>query len=302
MILRFVSRFVGEFNDEPVPCARIHRSKSETWVHHKNWGLPLCCHQWWQYVFCIGFKTTCQLVPRLPNQQPSPDRWGITLVRKSPFSGVMLYIYNNIYIYINYIYIYIYIIEGSLEVKLPTIWTDSILFYSIYDWLPCLSWPNRDLWGLSPAVTKISYVKLLGVGHLEPAPDAATAVVIQGRVLSVLDGAWKWLASCHLRTFWQNREASGKTSTESKLKISIPDLGLKAWAQTMVFRNHDPQRFFQESGEVKKKQRTSWSAPISAMVFWCRLRPGLFEETAPDQWRLGQPWAVTSCYWPSGYD
>ena len=108
MILRFVSRFVGEFNDEPVPCARIHRSKSETWVHHKNWGLPLCCHQWWQYVFCTGFKTTCQLVPRLPNQQPSPDRWGITLVRKSPFSGVMLYIYNNIYIYIYKLYIYIY--------------------------------------------------------------------------------------------------------------------------------------------------------------------------------------------------
>ena len=35
-----------------------------------------------------------------------------------------LYIYTHIYIYT--IYIYIYIIEGSLEVKLPTIWTDEM--------------------------------------------------------------------------------------------------------------------------------------------------------------------------------
>ena len=34
-----------------------------------------------------------------------------------------VYIYN-VYIYIYNVYIYIYIIEGSLEVKLPTIWTD----------------------------------------------------------------------------------------------------------------------------------------------------------------------------------
>ena len=37
----------------------------------------------------------------------------------------------NIYIYIRatpglYLYIYIYITEGSLEVKLPTIWTDEM--------------------------------------------------------------------------------------------------------------------------------------------------------------------------------
>ena len=38
---------------------------------------------------------------------------------------VCIYIYTYIYIYIyTYIYIHIYITIGSLEVKLPTIWTD----------------------------------------------------------------------------------------------------------------------------------------------------------------------------------
>ena len=36
----------------------------------------------------------------------------------------ILYICQYIYIYILIYHIYIYIIEGSLEVKLPTIWTD----------------------------------------------------------------------------------------------------------------------------------------------------------------------------------
>ena len=38
------------------------------------------------------------------------------------FCNVFFFKYIYIYIYINHIYIYIF--EGSLEVKLPTIWTD----------------------------------------------------------------------------------------------------------------------------------------------------------------------------------
>ena len=39
------------------------------------------------------------------------------------FYTYFLHIHIHIYIYIHISYIYIYIIEGSLEVKLPTIWT-----------------------------------------------------------------------------------------------------------------------------------------------------------------------------------
>ena len=37
---------------------------------------------------------------------------------------ICIYIHINVRIGMHIIYIYIYIIEGSLEVKLPTIWTD----------------------------------------------------------------------------------------------------------------------------------------------------------------------------------
>ena len=40
------------------------------------------------------------------------------------FYGTMVHMYAYFIIYIYVYIIYIYIIEGSLEVKLPTIWTD----------------------------------------------------------------------------------------------------------------------------------------------------------------------------------
>ena len=47
--------------------------------------------------------------------------WTCRNTHDSQFLYYIYYIYNNLYIYNIYVYI---IIEGSLEVKLPTIWTD----------------------------------------------------------------------------------------------------------------------------------------------------------------------------------
>jgi len=51
-------------------------------------------------------------------QQPQSLVLGVVLM-----FGEKLFLYIYVYIYI-YIYTHIYMIEGSLEVKLPTIWTD----------------------------------------------------------------------------------------------------------------------------------------------------------------------------------
>ena len=48
------------------------------------------------------------------------DQFYGTMVHMYAYFIIYIYIYIFIYVYI----IYIYIIEGSLEVKLPTIWTD----------------------------------------------------------------------------------------------------------------------------------------------------------------------------------
>ena len=121
-------------------------------------------------------------------------------------------------------------------------------------------------------------------GHPEPAPDAATAVVIQGCVLRGLESAWKWLASCHVWTVWQNHGTHQGTFVGIEIKDFNFSFGLGCMVPHFGISRSCPQPLDQQSGGPQENNTFA----KNVLNIWLLILDAWFSSSISFSW--GEKW------------